>query len=582
VSPARRTVTEPIAIIGMSCRVPGADTLPELWQLLVGREQRFRTVPSGRWQGLESAPGDTVRAALLDDIDGFDARFFGIAPRMAVWMDPQQRMLLELAQHAMENAGLPPERLSGEPVAVLVGAFLSEYRDRMIAAGTTDTAAFPGTLMTFLANRISYQFGWTGPSMVIDSACSSSLSAVSVAVQGLLAGDFPLAVVAAANLTSAGFYPRTALLAGALSPTGRSVPFSADRDGYVRGEGGACVVLKPLKEALADGDPVHAVIKAVCTAHNGRGGGLTATDSASMVKLMESSAARAGLSVRDLGFLEAHGTGTRSGDLAEIQAVAEVMDAARSDGREGAGPEGKIWIGSIKANIGHLEGAAGLVGLVKAALAVQHGVIPGVAGLSSPDPGLPLTESVGVTGANVSWPLGAGLRRAAVNSFGLGGALSHAIVEQPVGAEAVATKPGSHRRLIVPICARSDSSVKLLARRLVQELALRPAIGIADVSWTLQFRRGSAPVRRVFVAATTDELRELLNEFLAGDEAVRVGRPAQAASDQELVTRWLDGETVDWSGLWDPLPAGRPVHLPGTPFDHKPYWFDDLFAAARG
>ncbi|MET7878910.1 polyketide synthase [Micromonospora profundi] len=569
----------PIAVIGMACRAPGVDSLTDLWDMLLNREQRFVDVSADRWYGLDADVAPTPRAGLMDDVDRFDARSFGISSRMAVWMDPQHRMLLELAWHALENAGLRADDLAREPVGVFVGAFISEYRDRMIALSRTDSAAFPGTLMTFLANRISHQFDWTGPSMVIDSACSSSLAALHLAAQGLASGEFPMAVVAAANVTAGGFYANTAARGGALSPSGDSVPFSAGRDGYIRGEGGACVVLKTLEAAMRDGDPVHAIVAASGVAHNGRGGGLTATDRDSIAELMRRTAAGAGLSVSDIGFLEAHGTATPSGDAQEVAALAQSLSHLGVP-RPASGPAGQVWIGSIKSNVGHLEAASGLMGVVKAVLTVQKGVIAGVAGLTTPDPSLPTGDApVRIATDNVSWESPASPRRAAVSSFGLGGTLSHVVIEQARLPRRPADTTG--RPWIVPLGGPSEELLVTGAVRLLRELELSPELSMADIALTMQ-GRVARPSRRILVARTVGELAEQLRTLAtAGHAAQRWADSTTAAAltdaEREACARWLAGEPVDWAALWEPaVHAGR-AHLPGTPFDRRSYWFDDLF-----
>ncbi|MFF7856469.1 beta-ketoacyl synthase N-terminal-like domain-containing protein [Streptomyces sp. NPDC007904] len=560
----------PIAVIGMSCRTSGAETLTEFWDLASRAERRLHDVPADRWYGLDEqvAATNSPAAFLLDSVDGFDARFFGIAPRMAAFMDPQHRLMLELAWHAVENAGLDPESLAGEPVAVFAGAFMSDYGERMIARGKrADGAAFPGTMMAFLANRVSYQFGWTGPSMVIDSACSAGLSALGFAVQGLRAGDYPMALVGSPNLFSAGYYTTNAYLGGALSPTGDSVPFSASRNGYLRGEGGACLLLKPLDAALADGDPVHAVIRSVGSAHNGRGGGLTGTDQESQIALVRRTLAAAGLTPRDLGHLEAHGTGTRGGDATEIAALARLLPGAEGPA---AGPDGKLWVGSVKANIGHLEGAAGLIGIVKTVLALQAGTIPRIAGLDAADESLPVGDSpLGLPVENLPWPAGDVPRVGAVNAFGLGGSLSHAVVEEAPRRAVAAREQAAEE--IVPLSAGSDAAVALLARRLLRAYEGTDAPALDSLAWTLQHGRRDMKHRRALVVSGTESLRTALTAVAEG----RHRPPADA-----VARAWEDGGAPQWDTLWKDRERPPRAHLPGTPFQRRSCWFDDEAPAA--
>lgn len=566
-----------VAIIGMSCRTAGAETPAELWDLLLAGRRCFTEVPADRWYGLDPGPAvpKPPRAALLDRIDEFDARFFGIAGRMAAWMEPQHRMMLELASQAVEDACLDLGTLEGEAIAVFVGSFLSDYRERMHARRKSDGAAFPGTLTAFHANRVSYQFGWTGPSMVIDSACSSSLSAVGLAIQGLRDGEYPMALVGAPSVISSGLYANTAYRSGALSPTGDSVPFDVSRDGYVRGEGGACVLLKMLDRALIDGDPIRAVIRAVGNAHNGRGGGLTGSDATAQVRLVRDTARAAGCVVGELGHVEAHGTGTPGGDEAEIAALAEALRTEPGVATS-AGPEEKLWVGSIKANIGHLEGAAGLIGLVKTVLMLRHGRIPRIAGLDRVDPRLAFGDvPLAFAEREVPWPAGNKPRRAAVNSFGLGGTMSHAIIEEHVAA----TPPGDPDGVyVVPLSAGSERSLEVLATRLAAEMEGEAPPRLADVAWTMQSVRRPQRVRGVVLARDRAELRTGLRNVTVTGGAIGVSGPHPVAD--AAARDWMHGRAVDWRALWT-APAITPVrvHLPTTPFDRRSYWFEDLKGA---
>ena len=552
-------MNEPIAIIGMSVRAAGVETLAELWDLLSRAERRFTSVPEDRWYGLDpgTGPENPPTASLLERIDMFDARFFGISPRMAAWMDPQHRIMLELAYHAVENGGLDPDQLDGAQVGVFVGSFMSDYRERINAKGRADSAAFPGAMTAFSANRVSYQFGWTGPSMVIDSACSSSLSALGIAVQGLRRDEYPMALVGTPSVISNGFYANTAFRGGALSPTGESVPFGPDRDGYIRGEGGACVLLKRLDRALADGDPVHAVIRGAESAHNARGGGLTGTDSDSQVLLMRKTAAAAGCAVGALGYLEAHGSGTPSGDAVEVAALAEALAGSTAP----AGPGGKVWVGSIKANIGHLEAASGLMGVVKAVLVLKYGRIPRIAGLTEADHKLPIEGTdVAISVEEVPWPRGEVARMAGVNSFGLGGGISHVLLEEAPES----TVDPEQGRYVVPLSAQDEECLARLAANLLAELDGGAPPSLPSLAWTLQTSRHAHASRSVLVVDDLAELRQLLDEVASGKSPSTVDSP--------LVQAWLRGDSVDWTSSWDTRPAR--ANLPGSPFRRRSHWFD--------
>jgi 3-oxoacyl-(acyl-carrier-protein) synthase/pyruvate/2-oxoglutarate dehydrogenase complex dihydrolipoamide acyltransferase (E2) component len=368
-----------IAVIGMSCAVSGADDVDAYWALLERGECRIGPVPPARAADV----GDGVTAAFLDRIDLFDADFFGINPRQATAMDPQQRMLLELSWHALQHAGIEPGGLAGTDVGVFAAACSYDYRERVTAVGEPDGYATVGTFPAFLANRISHHYDLTGPSVTVDTACSGGLTAVALAVAALRAGDCAMALVGAANLLSNTFNSTAYQRAGMLSPHGHSRVFDAAADGFVRGEGAGWVVLKPLRQARAAGDPVLAVLRGVAVNHGGRAASLTAPNPSAQSRLIRRALEQAGLPASAVGYLEAHGTGTALGDPIEVEGVVGAL--AGSDGTvpvRAGGPEGRLWIGSAKANIGHLEGASGLLGLIKAILVLRNGVIPPTAGFA--------------------------------------------------------------------------------------------------------------------------------------------------------------------------------------------------------
>jgi 3-oxoacyl-[acyl-carrier-protein] synthase II len=570
----------PIAIVGMACRTAGADSPDELWSLLRDGVRAIRTAPPERLVGLD--PGtvtiDRPRAGLLDSIDLFDAAFFGMSRRMASWADPHQRLLLELAWHALESAGIPPDALSGKPIAVITTTGTSDFQSRMIAAGRVDPAALSGTMQTFIPNRISYQFDWTGPSYAVDSSCSSGLTALSLAVHGLQHGEYPMALVGAANLLCHGFGFSSAYRAGALSPTGRSVPFSGHRDGYIRGEGGVCLVLKPLMDAERDGDPIQAVIRSVAVAHDGRAGGLTGTDPATQAALTARNTGAIGLTPHAIGYLEAHGTGT-GGDLVEMAGVLRALAATGADNGTAAGPDGKVWIGSVKSNVGHLEAAAGLLGVAKAVLILRGDEIPRVAELTTPDQQIHTDgTAAAIADHNVPWPRAGRTRRIAVNSFGIGGTLGQAIIEDPpFSADSLHSVNGP---LPVPVSARTASGLSELARRLQRALD-RAKPPLAAVAWTLQTGRAALAERRIILAGDMDQLCAAVTALANGVDHPTVASqrdPAPLhAMDTDLaggLTRWLGGDSLDWPKLWPAACPPRRVELPGYPFERISHWFD--------
>lgn len=521
-----------------------------------------------------------MRAALLEDAAAFDAGFFRISRRMAAWMDPHQRVLLELTWHALEDAAIAPHTLRGTDVAVFAAAGMSDYRERMVAAGQVDGAALPGTLMTFVANRISHQFDWTGPSYVIDAACASGLSVLAPAMTGLRSREFPLAAVMAANVTTNGFYSSSAYRAGALSPTGRSVPFSSRHDGYIRGDGAACLILKRLDDALADGDPVQAVIRGIALAHNGRAGGLTGSASEPQSRLLTRVARASGVPLHSLGYLEAHGTGT-SGDTSEIEGLAMALAGQNGGQQSAGGPGGRLWVGTVKANIGHLEMAAGLLGLVKSVLILRHGLIPAIPGLCERDPVIDWGDlPIALADHPVAWPAEGGVRRLAVNSFGIGGSLACALLEdapdRPVGP-ALAAAPGA---LPMPLSATCPDSLRMLATQLERALAdLNPGC-LPALARTLQTGRDGLAERRMLVADDPHRLRDALTAVAADRRHPAVAAAGDLAALAALApdaapaaARWLSGGDTVWPVSTGPGPV-RLSGLPGHPFRRRHHWFN--------
>src|SRR5690349_15958565 len=367
---------ESIAIVGAACRFPGAENLDEFWRLLVTAGDAVSQVGDRRWSTRfyyhpdRSEPGKsyTWSAGLITGVDLFEPSFFGISPREAAQMDPQQRLLLELVWHAFEDAGIPPSKMSGSGAGVYIGASATDYSDlRLGDPASGDSYFMTGSTLSILANRISYIFDLHGPSLTIDTACSSSLVALHHACEAIRSKQIQSAVVGGVNLLLAPYPFIGFARASMLSRRGRCFAFDERADGYVRGEGGGAIILKPLARALADGDRIRAVIRGTGVNSDGRTLGLSLPSEAAQTALIRSVYARAGVDPDDLAFFEMHGTGTPAGDPIEAAAVGRALGQARRE---------KLPIGSVKTNIGHLEPASGMAGLIKAALALERGVVP--------------------------------------------------------------------------------------------------------------------------------------------------------------------------------------------------------------
>ncbi|MFG3142088.1 SDR family NAD(P)-dependent oxidoreductase, partial [Streptomyces sp. NPDC048211] len=420
----RSAHSAPIAVIGLACRLPGAPDPAAFWQLLSRGEDAVGRAPAGRL-----AAGVPARGAFLDEVDRFDAGFFGIPPREAAAMDPQQRLLLELGWEALEEAGIVPGVLAGSRTAVFASAIWDDYAALHHRRGETDADRYSvtGLHRGILANRLSYVLGLTGPSLTVDAAQSSSLVAVHLACESLRSGESDLAVVGGANLILSPGSSADSATFGALSPDGRCFTFDARANGYVRGEGGVAVVLKPLDRARADGDRVHCVILGSAVNNDGASDGLTVPDRGAQEAVLREAYARAGVTAGEVQYVELHGTGTPVGDPVEAAA----LGAALGTGRPADAP---LQVGSAKTNVGHLEGAAGLVGLLKTALSVARRRIPASLNFDVPNPAIPLADlGLRVRTEEGPWPSEELPLVAGVSSFGMGGTNCHVVVADAAG-----------------------------------------------------------------------------------------------------------------------------------------------------
>ncbi|NUP51489.1 MAG: type I polyketide synthase [Catenulispora sp.] len=480
------TTSGPIAVVGIGCRFPGGVDGPDsYWRLLATGTDALVDIPGRRWQvekfyDADLGPGTSrVRRGgfLTGPIDEFDAGFFGISAREADYMDPQQRLVLEVAWEAMEDAGIPLERLSGTETGVFVGGFTLDYgqlqfsgSDRSNVAAHTAT----GVVMTMLANRISHAFDFVGPSIALDTACSSSLVAVHLACRSLWTGESTAALAGGVNLMLTPNFTIAASQGGFLSPTSHSRSFDARADGYVRGEGAGIVVLKRLADARRDGDHVYAVILGTAVTQDGHTNGITVPNGGSQILAMRHALAGAGVSPASVGYVEAHGTGTPVGDPIEAAAIGEVYGGG--SGRPAPDP---CLIASVKTNIGHLEAAAGAAGLIKTVLCLEHREVPPHLHLAAPNPAIDLDAlRLRVPAGRTPLPEHDGVARAAVNSFGFGGTNAHVVLESaPVptatDGQGSAEREDGERQgraadplpAVFPLSARSHRALAELAGR---------------------------------------------------------------------------------------------------------------------
>ncbi len=520
-----RARSEPIAIVGMACRFPGGANDPaSYWRLLCEGIDAIGPIPPERWNADDfydpdpAAPGKmcTRCGGFLERIDEFDNHFFAISDREAARIDPQQRILLELGWEALEDAGLPPSKLRGANIGVFMGISLSDY-GMMLSSdlAQTDAHSATGTSLCLAANRLSFAFGFQGPSLSLDTACSSSLVAVHLACQNIRLGECEAALaggvslllspIASINLTKAGF----------CSPDGRVRAFDAAASGYVRSEGAGLVVLKPLSAALQNGDPVYAVIRGSAVNQNGASNGLTAPSRAAQEQVLREAYARAKVSPGLVQFVETQGTGTPLGDAIEATALGSVL-------RDGRPAESRCAIGAVKTNIGHLEAASGMASLMKAALALKHRQLPPNLHFQKPNPEIPFgTLPLQVQQRLEPWPDAAHARLAGVSAFGFGGSNSHVVLEESpaVVVSAVAASPG--RPHLLPLSARTDKALRDLAERYGEFLRNNPPAW-ADVCLTAAARREHHDCRLAVLADSHEQAAELLDSFLGGQSRTNV------------------------------------------------------------
>ncbi|HSK76188.1 MAG TPA: type I polyketide synthase, partial [Thermoanaerobaculia bacterium] len=467
VRPVRAAATaEPVAIVGMACRFPMAPSPQAFWRMLCDGVDATREVPADRWNADAwydpdpQAPGtiNTRRGAFLDRVDLFDPLFFGISPREAVEMDPQQRMMLEMVWEALEDAGIPPRSLAGSRTGVFVGSISRDYGElhRMRGAAVTSHTG-PGTSMSIISNRVSYALGLRGPSLTIDTACSSSLVAVHEAVKSLREGESTLAFAGGINLILLPELTVELTKFGGLAGDGRCKAFDARANGFARGEGGGVVVLKTLSRAIADGDRIYCLIRGGAVNNDGASNGLTAPNPQAQVEVLADAYARAGVDPGRVHYIEAHGTGTQLGDPIEARALSQVLCADRDPARP-------LIVGSAKTNIAHQEGAAGIAGLLKLALAIHHRAIPPSLHFETPNPDIPFEElRLQVATSLMPWPSDEPAV-GGVSSFGWGGTNCHVVL---------AELPES-RAWVLPLAADSPEALRELART-ARERAVAPA-----------------------------------------------------------------------------------------------------------
>ncbi|TKC96365.1 type I polyketide synthase [Polyangium fumosum] len=561
----------PIAIIGLACRLPKGPSADAFWQTLCRGEDAITETPSARWSADAfyhadvHAPGkmNTRWGGFLEQVDQFDPLFFGISPREASEMDPQQRLMLELSWEALEDAGVPVDALTATQTGVFFGAMWSDYA--RIAGGRPDAIlqhTATGQDLSIIPARISYSLGLRGPSIAVSTASSSSLVAVHMACQSLSSGESTLALAGGVNLILAPESTIAMSKLGTMARDGRSKAFDARADGYVRGEGGGVVVLKPLSLALADGDPIYCVIRGSAVNNNGFGDGLLAPSVEAQEALLREAYARAGVNPADVCYVEAHGTGTALGDRIEASALGAVLGAGRP-------AERPLRIGSAKTNIGHLESAAGVAGLIKAALALKHRFIPPNLHFSEPNPDIPFGKlRLKVQDAVEAWPaVGDAPALAGVSSFGFGGTNCHVVLEgvparrtgEVQGDVACAAAADEPRAELLVLSARSEAALSARAGDLSSWLVERPDLAISDLCCTAGLRRTHHEHRLAVIGGTREEMHATLSAAARGEWHAGVVRGKVEPGGMPGVVFVFPGQGSQWAGMGRALLAEESV-----------------------
>ncbi|PYQ09020.1 MAG: polyketide synthase [Acidobacteria bacterium] len=560
----------------MACRFPGeADSPERLWELVEQGRDAIGPFPADRGWELErlydpdpETPGTsyTRHGGFLYDADEFDAEFFSISPREALAMDPQQRLLLETAWEALEDAGLPLDRCSGRPVGVFVGISTYDY-GALHLSGTDHADGYGNTggALSIAANRISYLFDFRGPSLSIDTACSSSLAAAHLACQSVASGEAEIALAGGVNLILSPAVTLGFSRLKAMAADGRCKSFDARADGFVRGEGSGVVVLKPLARALRDGDRVYAVIRGSALNQDGRTNGLTAPNGLSQEALVRQALEVAGVEPRRIGYVEAHGTGTALGDPIELNALGTVL-------AKGRGPGPRCAVGSVKTNVGHLEAAAGVAGLIKLALVLHHGEIPPSLHFREPNPHIPFeTLPLEVQRTLGPWPEEMRPALAGVSSFGFGGTNVHMILEEPPAPAGSSVSPGgpepaaAERAYLLPLSAKSPDALSALVG--AYRDAIGPAgqagaasdAGLRDLAYTASRRRTHHEHRLSVVARSRRELADHLAAFLAGEARPGLATGRAPHGRRRKVAFVFPGQGAQWSGMARGLMSREPV-----------------------
>jgi len=562
---SRNQLHEPIAIIGMSCRAPGVKNPEELWQLIRNGRDAITDIPLSRWNAQEyydpkpGTPGKayTLKGGFVENIDQFDAGFFNISAREVEGMDPQQRLLLEVAWEALENAGIPPSSLVGGPTGVFIGVTSSDY-GLLQAGANQDEEVNPyfntGTPLNACAGRISYVLGLQGPSVAIDTACSSSLTAIHLACNSLRSKDCEMALAGGVNLTLSPLLNVTLSAAGMMSSDGKCKSFSDEANGYVRGEGCGIVTLKRLSDAQSAGDNILAVIRATGINQDGASSGFTVPNGVSQQKLIRKTLEKAGISPLEIDYVEAHGTGTPLGDPIEAQSLGNVIGSAN-------GRDKPLLVGSLKSNIGHLESAAGVMGLIKLVKALEHRELPPTLHIAKLSTRIPWdTLNLEPVSELRPWITTGQLRHAGLSAFGASGSNAHLVIEEApfcLPAENV-TPQAENQTQVLAISAKSKNALDSLAQSYLQ-LSQCPDHSLADLCFNANDLRDHFKQRLAFCATNKIELSRLIEEYISGGKNAGIYTTPEKLKKTPKVAFVFSGQGSVYAGMAKDLYQSQPI-----------------------
>ncbi|MFI6253454.1 type I polyketide synthase, partial [Streptomyces sp. NPDC051016] len=547
---------EPVAVIGLACRLPGAPDPSAFWRLLSeGRDAISEPPPHRHPAATDAAALQARRGGYLDRVDGFDAAFFGVSPREAPAIDPQQRLALELGWEALEDAGIAPDSLGGTPAGVYVGAIADDYATLLRRSGPQGITRhmFTGVQRGVIANRLSYSLGLRGPSLTVDCGQSSSLVAVHLAAEALRRGEAALALAGGVQLNLAPESTTAVDRFGALSPDGRCHTFDARANGFVRGEGGALVVLKPLSRALVDGDRVYCVLSGSAVNHDGAGEGLAVPNGEAQREVVTAALADAGLRPGEVQYVELHGTGTPVGDPVEAAALGAALGTAPDRTHD-------LAVGSAKTNVGHLEGAAGVVGLLKTALALHHRTLPPSLNFETPNPAIPFDRlRLRVRTAPGPWPQPDRPLVAGVSAFGVGGTNAHVLLtEAPPARPAAAPAPEPVGAVPLVVSAAGAGALAALGARLAERLETDPELELTAAAHALVTTRALLPHRAVVVTDDRDNAISGLRALADGTNAPHVVTGVATPTGRGPVFVF-PGQGSQWAGMGRDLYTDDPT-----------------------